>query len=308
MNSAFSISVLAASLTSAISVQAQQPTGEDLVSVKAEASVSAIHPGDRFLVAVTFNIQPHWHIYWRNPGETGSATHIEVDAPEGFVVGDLLWPTPLNIQADYLAYGYEDEVTLFVPVTAPAELSGSETSASFSITADWLVCKESCLLGTANIDLAIPIESGSRSQGPASSASFVIDDREMRAKVDQLPIALDASEVAHGVTVKRVKLDHIVIEGPQPDGCDVIEFFPDPTPGVSLEVTRELAAADDDHDQPHFRVDIRAGVNAANTLGKSPRIRGVIALRSSRENSGEGDAAVIAYWLDVELENAQPLR
>ncbi len=62
------------------------------------AATLLVHPdddpaGQRVRVGVWFEPDPGWHLYWRNPGETGLPTRIEFQV-EGGRAGPLAWPAP----------------------------------------------------------------------------------------------------------------------------------------------------------------------------------------------------------------------
>jgi DsbC/DsbD-like thiol-disulfide interchange protein len=118
------------------------------------ASVSAIKPGEPFKVGVRFKIDPGWHVYWINPGESGQATEIKWTFPEGYKVSRTEYPTPINFPqpGDVKGYGYLGEVMLMATVTPPADAKpGAEVP--FSVKAGWLVCSdEMCIPGKAKFD------------------------------------------------------------------------------------------------------------------------------------------------------------
>ncbi|WP_354675267.1 protein-disulfide reductase DsbD domain-containing protein [Cupriavidus alkaliphilus] len=61
--------------------------------------------------------QPHWHTYWKNPGDSGLATTLSWQLPDGVRAGDIEWPTPQQLPVGPLMnYGYEGQVLL--PVAA----------------------------------------------------------------------------------------------------------------------------------------------------------------------------------------------
>ena len=71
-------------------VVAQNPVTLSLLSDK-----TAAVPGETFKVAVRANIEPEWHIYWTNPGETGLPTIIKWgDLPDGCTVSEVISPIP----------------------------------------------------------------------------------------------------------------------------------------------------------------------------------------------------------------------
>ncbi|MGB7160616.1 MAG: protein-disulfide reductase DsbD domain-containing protein [Tepidisphaeraceae bacterium] len=126
---------------------------KNLVKAESFASVSAIKPGEPFKVGVRFKIEPKWHIYWINPGESGQATRVDWKFPEGFKVGKLEYPVPVNFPqpGDVKGYGYLNEVMLMATVTPPADLAPG-TEVPYTTKADWLVCEDVCIPGKASFE------------------------------------------------------------------------------------------------------------------------------------------------------------
>src|SRR6476659_4993305 len=124
----------------AMTAQGQIYQGKQLVQADALASVDAVVPGEPFLVGVRLKMEPHWHTYWKYPGDAGIPTDIKWELPEGWRVGDIQWPIQLKLEeaGDILIYGYHDEVLLIQQVTPPKGLTGA--SANLSAKVSWLVC------------------------------------------------------------------------------------------------------------------------------------------------------------------------
>ena len=119
---------------------------------------SAIQPGASVTVGFHFHMQKDWHIYWQNPGDSGQAPSITWTLPEGFTAGDILWPVPQRIPLPSLAdYGYTNEVTLMVPITAPPGLK-TNTIQRLSAHIRWLVCNEICIPGDASLNLRLLVK------------------------------------------------------------------------------------------------------------------------------------------------------
>ncbi len=75
--------------------QALLPPAEDLVSVRAISSFSKFHPGSTGYVAVTAEIAEGWHINSDKPrDEFLIPTALEVRAPEGIEIEQILYPEP----------------------------------------------------------------------------------------------------------------------------------------------------------------------------------------------------------------------
>lgn len=124
---------------------------------RAEAWTSAesIAPGQPFTLAVRFRMDPHWHVYWHSPRDGGTRTVVEWKGPEGFRFGETQWPYPVRLVDDvgFVSHAYEPEVVLLTEVTPPKQYRGPRTI-EFEASAYWLVCKEMCLEGSADLTVS----------------------------------------------------------------------------------------------------------------------------------------------------------
>ena len=136
------------------------------------------------MLGVQLWIDPGWHVYWKNPGDSGLPTRVKFTLPPGFTAGPLLFPTPLRIDlpGNIVALGYEDSVLLLAQVTPPAQLPSGFTG-DFSAAISWLVCSDVCIPGRATADLTL---GASPSISPANSELFETARR-------QLPVDASAS-------------------------------------------------------------------------------------------------------------------
>ncbi|MBX7218895.1 MAG: thioredoxin family protein [Blastocatellia bacterium] len=163
------------------SVQAEAVKAEH-VDAELVSEVETIQPGKPFTVALRLKHEEHWHTYWRNAGDSGLATKIEWQLPAGFTAGPIQWPFPKTITlADLVSYGYEGETFLMVQITPPASLKPG-ASVDLAATAKWLICKEICLPGQADVKLKLTVADGA----PKLSSQWAQAFSDTRAK---LPIA-----------------------------------------------------------------------------------------------------------------------
>src|SRR5688572_716189 len=83
------------------------PAGEELVRLHLLADVTRVAPGQELTVAARLDIEPGWHIYWSNPGESGLPTEVELVAPPGFQVGAVRYPGPNRFESpgEITSYG-----------------------------------------------------------------------------------------------------------------------------------------------------------------------------------------------------------
>ncbi|NOT40280.1 MAG: thiol:disulfide interchange protein, partial [Alphaproteobacteria bacterium] len=141
--------------------------------------------GGTISIALLERMQPGWHTYWRNPGESGEPTTIAWSLPPGFAAGGITWPHPERIPFGELAnYGFPQEVLLRSEITVPPGLQPG-TTVTIKADATWLVCKDICIPEKATLDLVLPVVespaantqwqqafAASRLREPAKSAAF----------------------------------------------------------------------------------------------------------------------------------------
>ena len=132
----------------------------ELVRIDIIADALSIRPGSSFWVGVRFQMKDNWHVNWVNPGDAGLAPSVAWKLPEGFAIGELMWPCPRAYEiGPLMIYGYADEVVVLAQITPPTDL---ETGASVTIAADvdWLACEEACVPGSGSAHLELPVRSG----------------------------------------------------------------------------------------------------------------------------------------------------
>ena len=130
------------------------------------AENQSIAPGHEFYLGLHFQLEKGWHIYWINPGDSGEPPRVKWQLPAGLAAGAIEWPTPRRLGTPTIVdFGYEDEVTLIVPMHADAKLA-SQGPAQLGAEVRVLVCREICVPGKAQLSLTLPV----KSQAPAPDA------------------------------------------------------------------------------------------------------------------------------------------
>ncbi len=56
-----------------------------------------ITPGHPFNVALRFELEKGWHVYWVNPGDSGEPPRVTWDLPAGIKAGAIEWPAPRRL-------------------------------------------------------------------------------------------------------------------------------------------------------------------------------------------------------------------
>ncbi len=220
----------------------------------------AVAPGATFRIGLRQKLAPHWHTYWKNPGDAGEPARIALDLPPGASAGAIEWPGPERIEAGAaVSFGYQGEVTLPISVKVPDDARPGDAFA-FDAKADWLVCAEQCIPETGTFHLSLPVESAARPASPEISAAFDAAD----ARRPQFsPWVARLSAVGDGFS--------LILSGP----------------GLSSETVRTAAFFPDawgpvDYTRPS-RLTARAGEIAlalarGPTFDASQRVPGVVAI------------------------------
>lgn len=125
------------------------------VTVDLVSESDSLIPDHTQFVGLRFLIEKEWHLYWRNPGDSGEAPRVIWHLPPGIEPGEIQWPTPQRIQVGPLVnFGYDNTLLLMVPLKVSEKIKGS-----VDLRADvkWLVCRDSCIPGKASLSLHLPV-------------------------------------------------------------------------------------------------------------------------------------------------------
>src|SRR5271165_5454929 len=106
-------------------------------------------------VGLYYKLDPGWHIYWQNPGDSGLPPTIKWTLPAGFSAGALQFPVPKRLPLGPLMdFGYDNEVLFPIEMRVSSALKPDQ-KATLAAKVNWLVCREVCLPGKANVTLEI---------------------------------------------------------------------------------------------------------------------------------------------------------
>jgi thiol:disulfide interchange protein/DsbC/DsbD-like thiol-disulfide interchange protein len=145
------------------------------VRVSLIPEVRTIAPATPFWVAVRLNMDPRWHTYWINPGDSGAPTEIKWKLPPGFEAGPIQWPHPQRIELPPLvSFAYEGEAALLIRITPPSDLkSGERVTLAGSVS--WLECEELCIPGEAGVNAVV--QTGRHAENDPTRARFFSEAR-----------------------------------------------------------------------------------------------------------------------------------
>lgn len=111
-----------------------------------------------------FEVDPGWHVYWRNAGDSGAAPRF--DFIGNAETGDIRWPFPVRLPIEHLTnLGYEGNVAYLFDVVPQSD------RLSLSVNLEWLVCKVDCIPGFGTMSLSRPL---------GKSSQWIASDLELR--------------------------------------------------------------------------------------------------------------------------------
>jgi thiol:disulfide interchange protein/DsbC/DsbD-like thiol-disulfide interchange protein len=225
----------AAGIALALSCAAHAAPQVKTQHVEAEliAERAAAQPGKPVVVGLKLRMEPQWHTYWKNPGDSGLPTKIQWILPEGWKAGEIQWPYPQKLPVGPLMnYGYEDEVVLLSEITPPA--SAAAGPANLKAKAEWLVCKDICIPEKGELDLVLPVAAAEGAPNPRAEAPIA------RAR-NQLPVAMTGWKYDAAISGKTLVVRMTAPPGTTPPAK--LFFFPEREmliePAAPQTVTRE---------------------------------------------------------------------
>ncbi|MBL8012590.1 MAG: thiol:disulfide interchange protein, partial [Candidatus Omnitrophica bacterium] len=126
-------------------------------TVELMSDTNTAMPGSVLRLAVSFSTDKDWHVYWKNPGDSGLAPTIKWEIAPQVAVSAIHWPIPQRISVGPLmSYGYENGVFLIVSAHVPQDWPVDKP---IEVTAkiDWLACKIECIPGSVTRHLTIAV-------------------------------------------------------------------------------------------------------------------------------------------------------
>ena len=177
---------------------ANKARGSVVSTAQVQATLQVYAPnglgaGETFWLGLQIQHQAHWHTYWRNPGDSGLATELQWQLPEGLKPGNLIWPAPQKIPVGSMAnYGYEGTVLLVTPVQVAPKFKANEASSDITVQlhASWLVCKQECIPQEGDFVVRVPVK-GSTVMAPEAFHAALANQAQMLTGKHQAVIAED---------------------------------------------------------------------------------------------------------------------
>ena len=177
---------------------ANKARGSVVSTAQVQATLQVYAPnglgaGETFWLGLQIQHQAHWHTYWRNPGDSGLATELQWQLPEGLKPGNLIWPAPQKIPVGSMAnYGYEGTVLLVTPVQVAPKFKANEAPSDITVQlhASWLVCKQECIPQEGDFVVRVPVK-GSTVMAPEAFQAALANQAQMLTGKHEAVIAED---------------------------------------------------------------------------------------------------------------------
>ncbi len=232
-----------------------------------------IAAGQSVNLGLRFQLEKGWHIYWINPGDSGEPPRVKWQLPAGLAAGAIEWPAPQRLgKSTIVDYGYEDAVTLIVPMHAEVTVAAQKT-VQLAAQVAVLVCREMCIPGKAQLSLTLPV----RTQQPTADART---EDVFAATRKSLPRPMPGSWRFSIVEAK----DSFLLTANFGHQINEATFYP------LLESQIDNAAQQKLEPLPTgFRMTLR---KSDQLLKPIDRLKGVLALSAGQ-----------AYWMDVTVGN-----
>ena len=157
------------------------------------AADASVQPGSPVTVALRLEHAPKWHTYWLNPG-TGLPTALTWKLPPGWTAGPIQWPAPRVLhdsKGNLVGQGYEGDLLLPVTLTPPKDASPG-ASVTLQATAEWLMCEDICVPGSAQLTLTLP-----------ATAAAPVPDPAWGTRIRAVLAGLPRADAAWSVSARR---------------------------------------------------------------------------------------------------------
>jgi DsbC/DsbD-like thiol-disulfide interchange protein len=245
---------------------AAQDGEREKVRATLASDFDALSPGATTTLVLRLQIKPEWHVYWLNPGDAGVPTKVELTLPKGIASAGPRWPAPKRLIHDgFVDFVYEDELIVLVPLEVKsAERVG--TKVSLGVKVSWLVCKEVCIPGQAELSLELPVRAKDAPRAAQAAVAKQIQGAQARFTTP-LPKEVQA----------RFRGQKLELAAPGAKGLTWFPLSPEAAGPTDLE---PLAGKG-----PQLSVAYPADVR------QSKRIRGLLAIRGNKHTT--------YHWVEV---------
>jgi DsbC/DsbD-like thiol-disulfide interchange protein/cytochrome c biogenesis protein CcdA len=152
------------------------------VSVRMVAESTVPAPGKPDAIAIEITPRPGWHIYWRNPGDSGYAPRLDWHLPTGVTAGAVMHPVPTMMTIGGIASNVHVGRTILIDTLRfpPGIAQGARLPIGLDL--DLLTCSESMCV-PQSLSLAITLIAGDGAFDAAAAHLFGLARQALPAPV-----------------------------------------------------------------------------------------------------------------------------
>ncbi|MBI3418222.1 MAG: thioredoxin family protein [Verrucomicrobia bacterium] len=250
-------------------------------------SADTARPGETIYAGIELRLDPGWHTYWRNGGDSGGPPTIDWKLPKGVTAGEILWPPPIkHDDKGLITFNYEENTSLIVPLT----VANDAPTGRLEINADlsWFECEQqTCVQGAGKVNASLNVGNESK---PSPDAAKVDAWRKKLPRIDP-SLVIRASWGTENTKDSRV----LLIDWEPKEKISAPDFFHDAVENLEIAGTTEVVQND------AGKITLRKVIKKLE--GEWPsQLRGILVGKS------EASQSVIAYEAKLLLPSAPPGR
>lgn len=136
-------------------------------------------PGQKIIAMLHIHPKTGWHVYWKNPGDSGLAPEHQWNLPPGISAGEQQYLPPTRMQVgDLVNFGYKGDAYYFIPITIDKQIKMGDYQ--LNVTSDWLICEDICVPEQATFTLPLTI---AKQKAPSSASALIAQQYGKLAKL-----------------------------------------------------------------------------------------------------------------------------
>jgi DsbC/DsbD-like thiol-disulfide interchange protein len=184
--------------------------------------------GGTVLGGMAFQLDPGWHTYWRDPGDSGVPPRFDFSGSDNVESVTVLWPAPQQFDdgAGGRSLGYQTQLLLPLRIVAKRP----EQPLTLRAAINYAVCEKLCVPVEASAELAF-----------TSAASSV--DGVLKAALATVPRPAKIGD-DHPLTIRDVRREGktVLVDVAAPAGDEVSLLVEGPTPEWALPVPKQVSS------------------------------------------------------------------
>ena len=172
---------------------AQATASAPHLTVQLVVPPAQIYPGQNFTSGLYFKLEPGWHVYWINAGDSGEPPAMQWNLPPGITADAMQFPAPQRLPLGPLMdFGYENEVLFPIPIDVAPDFKPVGPTVKLGGKVTWLVCRAVCLPGKATLSVDRP----ALSSEPSAPGAIAVDQQLIDRFHSTLPQPLPSGDQA----------------------------------------------------------------------------------------------------------------